>query len=254
MYGPPAKRHEGEMYGMAYGGQQADMYSQYSSGYQGPDRRSMQSPFPYPYGRDRMGPGQGPPQQSMAAQMLGAGSPSATSGEVPNMWPSRTDMPYPYPTRPAHASQMPSYPGMGGRGDDMDGMRPGPEGQWPGHRGGQSPFMSSSTGGPMVSMSSRQPPSPYQTNASMANHVSRAPSPASYQRSLEAHMSPSKAFMSAMKMPKPGMPGMPSGGCPPGMMPPNLHKDLNYPLGSVECTQPVLKPRRKLTSKDTGKK
>lgn len=237
------------MYGMPYGGQQADMYGQYGSGYPGPDRRSVQSPFPYSYGRERMGPGQGPPQHSMAAQMLGAGPPSASGGEVPNMWPSRTDMPYPYPTRPGHSSQMPSYPGMG-RGDDMDGMRAGPEGQWPGHRG-QSPFMSSSSGS-MASMSSRQPPSSYQTNPSMANHVSRAPSPASYQRSLESRMSPSKAFMSPMKMPKPGM-QMHSGG-PPGLMPPNLRKDLNYPLGSVEGTQPVLKPRRKLTSKDTGMK
>lgn len=65
-------------------------------------------------------------------------------------------------------------------------------------------------------------------------------------------MSPSKAFMTSMKMPKPGMP-MQSGG-PQGQMPPNLRKDLNYPLGSIEGTQPVLKPRRKLTSKDTGTK
>ncbi|XP_076155755.1 AT-rich interactive domain-containing protein 1B-like isoform X3 [Alosa pseudoharengus] len=247
MYGPPAKRHEGEMYGMPYGGQQADMYSQYGSGYPGPDRRSMQGQFPYAYGRERMAPGQGPPQHSMSAEMMGAGPPSANSGEVPNMWPSRTDMPYPYPTRPGHSSQMPTYPGMG-RGDDLDGMRGGPDGQWPGHRG-QPPFMSTSSGS-MAAMSSRQPPSSYQTNPSMVNHVSRAPSPASYQRSLESRMSPSKAFMTPMKMPKPGM-QMHSGG-PQGQMPPNLRKDLNYPLGSVEGTQPILKSRRKLTSKDTG--
>lgn len=39
---------------------------------------------------------------------------------------------------------------------------------------------------------------------------------------------------------------------PLGQFPPNLRKDLNYPPGSVEATIPILKPRRKLTSKDTG--
>uniref|UniRef100_A0A673NBU8 AT-rich interactive domain-containing protein 1B-like n=1 Tax=Sinocyclocheilus rhinocerous TaxID=307959 RepID=A0A673NBU8_9TELE len=105
MYGPPAKRHESEAYGMQYGGQQPDMYSQY--GY--PERRPMQSPFPYPYGRDRMQPGgQGPSQHSM---MSGGPPPSSNSSGGPqgNMWHTRHDMSYPYPGRQGHG---PPYTSM----------------------------------------------------------------------------------------------------------------------------------------------
>ncbi|KAK6304285.1 hypothetical protein J4Q44_G00248710 [Coregonus suidteri] len=256
MYGPTGKRHEGEMYAMQYGSQQPDMYNQYSTGYSGPERRPMQGQFPYPspYSRERMqvsGQGQHP-QHPMGPQMMAGGPPSNNGVEGPqgpNMWPSRTDMGYPYPNRQGAPSQVPPYCPMG-RGDDMEG-RPIQDGQWLGHGGHrQSSYMS----GGMTPMSSRQPPSAYQTSPSMANHLPRAPSPGSFQRSMEARMSPNKAvFMGSMKMPgKPGMPMPGQGSGHPGQVPPNLRRDLNYPLGSVEATMPLLKPRRKITSKDTG--
>ncbi|KAM3871321.1 AT-rich interactive domain-containing protein 1B-like [Diretmus argenteus] len=238
MYGPPSKRHEGDMYAMQYANQQPDMYNHYGGGYSGPERRPIQGQFPYPYPRDRMAPsGQG--QHSM---MAGGPTPNHAA-DGPNMWPSRTDLGYPYPNRQGAPSQIPPYGPMGR--DDIDG-RPGQE-QW--HR--QSPYMSSS--GAMPPLSSRQP-SAYPNSPSMANHLPRAPSPGAFQRSMESRMSPSKApFMSPMKMPKPGMamPGSQGTG-PLSQFPPNLRRDLNYPLGSVEATMPILKPRRKVTSKDTG--
>ncbi|XP_041703392.1 AT-rich interactive domain-containing protein 1B isoform X3 [Coregonus clupeaformis] len=256
MYGPPAKRHEGEMYAMQYRGQQPDMYNQYTTGYSGPERRPMQGQFPYhsPYSRERMqASSQGQhPQHSMGPQMM-SGGPPANNGvegpQGPNMWPSRTDMGYPYPNRQGAPSQVQPYGPMG-RGDDLEG-RPIQDGQWLGHGGHrQSSYM---TGG-MTPMSSRQPPSAYQTSPSMANHLPRAPSPGSFQRSMEARMSPNKAvFMGSMKMPgKPGMPMPGQGNGHPSQVTPNLLRDLNYPLGSVEATMPLFKPRRKITSKDTG--
>eukprot|EP00063_Salmo_salar_P090995 XP_014065830.1 PREDICTED: AT-rich interactive domain-containing protein 1B-like isoform X2 [Salmo salar] len=256
MYGPPGKRHEGEMYAMQYGSQQPDMYNQYNTGYSGPERRPMQGQFPYPspYSRERMqASGQGQhPQHPMGPQMMAGGPPSNNGVEGPqgpNMWPSRTDMGYPYSNRQGAPSQVPPYGPMG-RGEDMEG-RPIQDGQWLGHGGHrQSSYMS----GGMTPMSSRQPPSAYQTSPSMANHLPRAPSPGSFQRSMEARMSPNKAaYMGSMKMPgKPGMPMPGQGSGHPGQVPPNLRRDLNYPLGSVEATMPLLKPRRKITSKDTG--
>ncbi|KAF7658778.1 hypothetical protein LDENG_00007390 [Lucifuga dentata] len=227
MYGPPSKRHDSDVYAMQYTNQQPDMYNHYGGGQ-----------FPYPYTRDRMAPS-GQTQHSM---MGGGPTPNhATDGS--NMWPSRTDLGYPYPNRQGPPSQMPPYGSMGR--DDMDG-RPGQD-QW--HR--QSPYMSSSGGMPPMS---RQPPSAYSNSPSMANHLPRAPSPGAFQRSMESRMSPSKApFMSPMKMPKPGMAMLGSQGTGPlGHFPPNLRRDLNYPPGSVEATIPILKPRRKLISKDTG--
>uniref|UniRef100_A0A674AY35 AT-rich interaction domain 1B n=1 Tax=Salmo trutta TaxID=8032 RepID=A0A674AY35_SALTR len=253
MYGPPAKRHEGEMYAMQYRGQQPDMYNHYTTGYSGPERRPMQGQFPYPspYSRERMqASGQG--QHPQHPQMMSGGPPSNNGVEGPqgpNMWPSRTDMGYPYSNRQGAPSQVPPYGPMG-RGDDLEG-RPIQDGQWLGHGGHrQSSYMS----GGMTPMSSRQPPSAYQTSPSMANHLPRAPSPGSFQRSMEARMSPNKAvFMGSMKMPgKPGMPMPGQGNGHQGQVAPNLLRDLNYPLGSVEATMPVFKPRRKITSKDTG--
>lgn len=258
MYGPPAKRHEGEMYAMQYRGQQPDMYNHYTTGYSGPERRPMQGQFPYPspYSRERMqASGQGQhPQHPMGPQMMSGGPPSNNGVEGPqgpNMWPSSTDMGYPYPNRQGATSQVPPYGPMG-RGDDLEG-RPIQDGQWLGHGGHrQSSYMS----GGMTPMSSRQPPSAYQTSPSMTNHLPRAPSPGSFQRSMEARMSPNKAvFMGSMKMPgKPGIPMPGQGNGHQGQVAPNLLRDLNYPLGSVEATMPVFKPRRKITSKDTGKR
>ncbi|XP_039993649.1 AT-rich interactive domain-containing protein 1B-like isoform X2 [Xiphias gladius] len=237
MYGPPPKRHESDMYAMQYANQQQDMYNHYGGGYSGPEHRAIQGQFPYPYPRDRMAPS-GQSQHSL----MGGGPTPNHAADGPNMWPSRTDLGFPYPNRQGPPSQMPPYGSIGR--DDMDG-RPGQE-QW--HR--QSPYMSS---GGMPPLSSRQPSS-YSSSSSMANHLPRAPSPGAFQRSLDSRMSPSKVpFMSAMKMPKPGMAMMGSQGSGSmGQFPPNLRRDLNYPPGSVEATMPILKPRRKLISKDTG--
>ncbi|KAG7460618.1 hypothetical protein MATL_G00200640 [Megalops atlanticus] len=237
MYGPPAKRHEGEVYGLQYGGQQ-EMYPQYSGGYVGPERRPMQGSFPYGYGRERMqAPGQTAPQHGMPP-LQPSGS---AEGPQPNMWPSRTDMPYPYPNR---QGQGPPYPPMG-RGEDMEG-RPGQDGPWPRH-----PTQRHS----MPPMTTRPPLSSYQTPPAIPNHTSRAPSPASFQRSMEAHMSPNKAhFMASMKMAKGGVAMPSSQGAPPPLGQPVLpiQREVSFPPGAVEATQPVLKQRRKLTSKDTG--
>ncbi|XP_053191155.1 AT-rich interactive domain-containing protein 1B-like [Scomber japonicus] len=239
IYGPPPKRHESDMYAMQYPNQQPDIYNHYGGGYSGPEHRPIQGQFPYPYPRERMAPS-GQSQHSM----MGGGPTPNHAADGPNMWPSRTDLGYPYPNRQGPPSQMAPYGSIGR--DDMDG-RPGQD-QW--HR--QSPYMSSSGG--MTPLSSRQPPSSYSNSPSMANHLPRAPSPGAFQRSMDSRMSPSKIpFMSPMKMPKPGMAMMGSQGPGPlGQFPPNLRKDLNYPPGSVEATIPILKPRRKLTSKDTG--
>ncbi|XP_041669110.1 AT-rich interactive domain-containing protein 1B-like isoform X5 [Cheilinus undulatus] len=236
MYGPPPKRHESDMYAMQYANQQPDMYNHYSGGYS--EHRPLQGQFPFPYPRDRMAPS-GQSQHSM----MGGGPTTNHASDGPNMWPSRTDLGYPYPNRQGPPSQMPPYGSMSR--DDMDG-RPGQE---PWHR--QSPYMSSSGG--MPPMSSRQA-SPYSNSQSMANHLPRPPSPGPFQRSMDSRMSPSKApFMSPMKMHKPGMAMMgPQVSGPLGQFPPNLRRDLNYPPGSVESTMPTLKPRRKLSSKDTG--
>ncbi|XP_062413421.1 AT-rich interactive domain-containing protein 1B isoform X2 [Pungitius pungitius] len=242
MYGPPPKRHESDMYAMQYANQQPDMYNHYGGGYSGPEHRPVQGQFPYPYPRDRMAP----PAQSQHGMMAGGPTPNHAA-DGPNMWPSRTELGYPYPNRQGPPSQMAAY-GPVGR-DDADG-RPGQE-QW--HR--QSPYMSAAAaaaGGGMLPLSSRQPSS-YPNSPSMANHLSRAPSPGAFQRSMDSRMSPKASFMSPMKMPKPGMAMMgPQGGGGLGHFPPNLRRDLNYPPGSAEATMPILKPRRKLTSKDTG--
>ncbi|XP_064186653.1 AT-rich interactive domain-containing protein 1B-like isoform X2 [Anguilla rostrata] len=259
MYGPPPKRQDGgEGFGLQYGSQQAEVYNQYGGGYPGPERRPLQGPYPYPYGRERMqasgpSPQQPPPQLAMSPQMMG-GPPGSGEGPQPGAWPPRTDMPYPYPSRQGASAQGPPYPAMG-RGDDME-ARTNHDGPWAQRQAAFLPPPSSS----MPAMTTRPLPSSYQTPPSMPNHAPRAPSPASFQRSMEAHLSPSKApFMSSMKMPKMGVavPGSQGGG--PAGHPPSTAsqaqataQDLNFPLGSVECTMPILKLRRKITSKDTG--
>ncbi|KAF2974428.1 hypothetical protein EK904_009988 [Melospiza melodia maxima] len=188
MYGPPAKRHEGDMYNMQYGNQQQEMYNQYGNAYTGPDRRPMQGQYPYPYNRERMqGPGQ-MQQHGIPPQMIGGPMQSSSSSEGPqqNMWPTRNDMPYPYQNRqgPGGPAQAPPYPGMN-RTDDMmvPDQRINHESQWPSHVNQRQPsYMSSSASMQPIT---RPPQSSYQTPPSMPNHISRAPSPASFQRSLE---------------------------------------------------------------------
>uniref|UniRef100_A0A8C4YS84 AT-rich interaction domain 1B n=1 Tax=Gopherus evgoodei TaxID=1825980 RepID=A0A8C4YS84_9SAUR len=254
MYGPPAKRHEGDMYNMQYGNQQQEMYNQYSNTYSGPDRRPIQGQYPYPYNRERMqGPGQ-IQQHGIPPQMIGGPMQSSSTSEGPqqNMWPTRNDMPYPYQNRqgPGGPAQAPPYPGMN-RTDDMmvPDQRINHESQWPSHVNQRQPsYMSSSASMQPIT---RPPQSSYQTPPSMPNHISRAPSPASFQRSLENRMSPSKSpFLPSMKMQKviPTVPVSQVTGPPP--QPPPIRREITFPPGSVEASQPVLKPRRKITSKD----
>ncbi|XP_072851042.2 AT-rich interactive domain-containing protein 1B isoform X3 [Pogona vitticeps] len=254
MYGPPAKRPDGDMFNMQYGNHQQEMFNQYSSTYSGPDRRPMQGQYPYAYSRERMqGPGQ-IQQHAIPSQMIGGPLQSSASSEGPqqNMWPTRNDMSYPYQNRqgPGGPAQAPPYPGMN-RTEDMmvPEQRINHESQWPSHVNQRQPsYMSSSASMQPIT---RPPQSSYQTPPSMPNHISRAPSPASFPRSHENRMSPSKSpFLPSMKMAK-VMPTVPvpqiTG---PPVQPPPIRREITFPPGSVEASQPVLKPRRKITSKD----
>ncbi|XP_015447389.2 AT-rich interactive domain-containing protein 1B isoform X4 [Pteropus alecto] len=252
MYGPPAKRHEGDMYNMQYGSQQQELYNQYGGSYSGPDRRPVQGQYAYPYSRERMqGPGQVQPHGIPPPMMGGPMQSSSSEGPQQSMWATRNDMPYPYPNRqgPGGPAQAPPYPGMN-RTDDMmvPDQRINHESQWPSHVSQRQPYMSSSASMQPIT---RPPQSSYQTPPSLPNHISRAPSPASFQRSLESRMSPSKSpFLPSMKMQK-VMPAVPTSqvtGPPP--QPPPIRREITFPPGSVEASQPVLKQRRKITSKD----
>ncbi|XP_041420391.1 AT-rich interactive domain-containing protein 1B isoform X7 [Xenopus laevis] len=252
MYVPQAKRHEGEMYNMQYGSQQQDMYNQYGNSYSGQERRPMQGQYPYPYNRERMqGPGQ-MQQHSMGSQFMGGSmQSSASEGAQQTMWASRNDMPYSYQVRqgPASATQAGSYSAMN-RSDDMMGpdQRMNHDNQWSSHGNQRQPSYMSPTAA--MQPITRAPPSSYQTPPSMPNHISRAPSPASFQRSLENRMSPSKSpFLPSMKMQK-GLATTTASQSTvtPAQVP--VRREICFPPGSVETTQAILKPRRKVTSKD----
>uniref|UniRef100_A0A8C7ENL6 AT-rich interaction domain 1B n=1 Tax=Neovison vison TaxID=452646 RepID=A0A8C7ENL6_NEOVI len=252
MYGPPAKRHEGDVYNMQYGGQQQELYSQYGGSYSGPDRRPLQGQYPYPYNRERMqGPAQMQPHAIPPQMMGGPMQSSSSEGPQQSMWATRNDLPYPYQSRqgPGGPGQAPPYPGMN-RTDDMmvPDQRINHESQWPSHVSQRQPYMSSPASMQPIT---RPPQSSYQTPPSLPNHVSRAPSPASFQRSLESRMSPSKSpFLPSLKMQKvlPTVPTAQVTGPPP--QPPPIRREITFPPGSVEASQPVLKQRRKITSKD----
>uniref|UniRef100_A0A667ZJH9 AT-rich interactive domain 1B n=1 Tax=Myripristis murdjan TaxID=586833 RepID=A0A667ZJH9_9TELE len=257
---PPAKRHEGEAYGVQqYGAQQPDVFGPYAAGggaYMGPERRPVQGQYPYPYARDRMPPGaQGPPQHSM----MGAGpapvSGGPGDGPQANMWHPRTEVGYPYPGR---QGQGPPYPGLG-RGEEPEGRAP-QDGPWPpGHPGQrQPPFpphssstsSSSSSSSSVPPLPSRQPPSSYQSGPALPNHVSRAHSPSSFPRPMGGSLSPNSApYMASMK--KAGVPGAPAGPAPAPSLP-LVQREVSFPPSSVEATPPKLKSRRRLTAKDTG--
>lgn len=269
VYGPPAKRHEGDIYPytsqqqgpQASGGPQSqpDMYNQYNT-YPGSDRRppGSQSQFPFGFGRDR-GPNAGGPnaQPSMQPQMMGSSMsgpmPTVPDGPQGPMWAGRNEMNYPnYHNRqgpPGAISQTSGYHTMN-RPDDMipPDQRVNHEGPWPGHvNQRQSPYGQGPTGPPM----SRTLQPNYQTSQ---NHIPQVSSPVPMPRPIENRTSPSKVpyMHPGMKIQKAGPPVPASHIAQPPVHPPLIRRDVAFPPGSVESSQPILKPRRRLTMKDIG--
>ncbi|XP_066494431.1 AT-rich interactive domain-containing protein 1A isoform X1 [Tiliqua scincoides] len=283
-YGPPAKRHEGEMYSVPYSagqGQaqqqlppaqaqqpsqqqpaqpspQQELYNQYGNAYSATDRRppaGPQSQFPFQFGRDRVSapPGSGT-QQSLPPQMMGGPIQSTPEGpQQGTLWQGRNEMGYSFPNRQSSGSapQGPAYHGVA-RTDEMlhPDQRVNHEGPWPSHGNRQPPYGPSAPVPPMT-----RPPQPsYQTPPSMQNHIPQVSSPAPLPRPVENRTSPSKSpfLHSGMKMQKAGPPVPASHITPATVQPPMIRRDITFPPGSVEATQPVLKQRRRLTTKDIG--
>ena len=272
---PPAKRHEGDPYPLQYSGPQPEVYGPYAGGggggggYMGPDRRPIPGQYPYPYPRDRIPPGaaQGPQKPAMMSGGPPVSGDSGDRDQAPgHMWHHRTDMGYPYPGRPGQGqgqgqgpqypgrpAQGQAYPGMG-RGEDPEGRGP-QDSQWPpghpGHRQPPFPPHASPSLSPSMGPPSASPPSPFPAGATMANHVPRAPSP-SFPRPMGGSPSPGPVgpYMAVLKKGSPGPGPSPAGG--PGQTLPLVQRELSFPPGAVEATQPRLTPRRRLTPKDTG--
>uniref|UniRef100_A0A3B4YBD3 AT-rich interaction domain 1A n=1 Tax=Seriola lalandi dorsalis TaxID=1841481 RepID=A0A3B4YBD3_SERLL len=263
-YGPPAKRHEGEMYNVPYSGQQQpgpqstgpqaqqDMYNQYNA-YPGGDRRppGPQNQFPFPFGRDRGPSSAGPNSQSpMPPQMMASPMPPGPDGPQGPMWQGRTEMGYPnYPNRqgPPVPGQGPGYHAMN-RSEEMmpSDQRMNHEGQWPGHvNQRQPPFGPGGSGPPMT----RPLPSTYQTSQ---NHIPQVSSPAPMPRPMESRTSPSKSpyMHPGIKVQKAGPPVPASHIGQAPVQQPMIRRDVAFPPGSIEASQPHLKPRRRLTMKD----
>uniref|UniRef100_A0A3B4YBN4 AT-rich interaction domain 1A n=1 Tax=Seriola lalandi dorsalis TaxID=1841481 RepID=A0A3B4YBN4_SERLL len=253
-YGPPAKRHEGEMYNSTGPQAQQDMYNQYNA-YPGGDRRppGPQNQFPFPFGRDRGPSSAGPNSQSpMPPQMMASPMPPGPDGPQGPMWQGRTEMGYPnYPNRqgPPVPGQGPGYHAMN-RSEEMmpSDQRMNHEGQWPGHvNQRQPPFGPGGSGPPMT----RPLPSTYQTSQ---NHIPQVSSPAPMPRPMESRTSPSKSpyMHPGIKVQKAGPPVPASHIGQAPVQQPMIRRDVAFPPGSIEASQPHLKPRRRLTMKDIG--
>ncbi|MEE6527616.1 hypothetical protein FKM82_029111 [Ascaphus truei] len=286
-YGPPSKRHEGEMYSAPYSGAQGgqgqqppppqqqppsasgapppqgqpptaptsqqpqDPYGQYGGSYpQGAERRSTpsgQNQFPFQFGRERVSasPG-GNSQPPLPANIMGG------SGDGQGaMWQGRSEMGYNYQSRqgpPSTNAQGPGYHSGPSRGEEMlhTDQRLGHEGQWQPHVNRPQPPYVPAPGPPLVRA---PPPTGYQASPSMPNHLPQVASPAA-PRALEARTSPSKSPF--LKMQKAGPPVPASHIVPAPSQPPLIRRDITFPPGSVEATQPMLKPRRRLTAKEIG--
>ncbi|KAJ8340808.1 hypothetical protein SKAU_G00330990 [Synaphobranchus kaupii] len=265
VYGPPVKRHEGEMYSVPFSGQQSgvpppqqDMYNQYSNAYPGPapDRRApgTQSQFPFPFNRDR-GPSSAGPNapSSMGPQMMGSPLQAAPEGPQSGMWQGRNEMSYSgFPGRqgtPGGPAQGPGYHGISRSEELMAGDQRMNHQEWAGHVTQRQPTYSSA-GTPMP-----RPMQPnYQSLQSMQNHIPQVSSPAPMPRPLESRTSPSKSpyMHGGIKMQKAGPPVPASHIATPPTQPPLIRRDITFPPGSVEATPPVLKPRRRLNTKDIG--
>uniref|UniRef100_A0A8C7LL76 ARID domain-containing protein n=1 Tax=Oncorhynchus mykiss TaxID=8022 RepID=A0A8C7LL76_ONCMY len=279
---PPAKRHEGEMYSGPFSAGlqqqqpqqqpgaasappagQPEMYQlQYSSGsFPGTDRRlpGPQGQFPFPFNRERMQATTGPnAQPSMPPQMMQP-SPDGPQGGA---WQGRGEMNYPgnYPNRqggpPGGSAQGPGHLGMNRGSEEImsSEQRMNHEGQWgPGQMGPrQPPYVPGGTAPPMT----RTLQSNYQSAQAMQNHIPQVSSPSPMPRGgpMESRTSPSKSpyMHSGVKMQKAGPPVPASHIVPQSVQSPLIRRDMPFPPGSVEATHPILKPRRRLTTKDIG--
>uniref|UniRef100_A0A7M4E8S5 AT-rich interaction domain 1A n=1 Tax=Crocodylus porosus TaxID=8502 RepID=A0A7M4E8S5_CROPO len=239
-------------------GQGQDMYNQYGSTYPATDRRPSGGPqnqFPFQFSRERVSapPGSNA-QQNMPPQMMGGPIQSTPEGpQQGTMWQGRNEIGYSYPNRQSTGStpQGPAYHGVN-RTDEIlhSDQRVNHEGPWPSHGNRQPPYGPAAPVPPMT----RPPQSNYQTPPSMQNHIPQVSSPAPLPRPLENRTSPSKSpfLHSGMKMQKAGPPVPASHIAPAAVQPPMIRRDITFPAGSVEATQPVLKQRRRLTAKDIG--
>nr|XP_057940346.1 AT-rich interactive domain-containing protein 1A isoform X3 [Doryrhamphus excisus] len=271
---PPSKRHESEYSGPFPGGQpppqqqqqggvsapssgQQEPYNQYSGSgpYPGSDRRppGPGNQYPFPFGRDRMQGGAGPnAQPTMPPQMMQSGPDGPQGG----MWQGPRDMNYQnYHGRqggPGGPTQGPGYPGMN-RSEEMmsSEQRMNHENQWGGQMGPRQP--SYGPAGPGQQMP-RSVQSNYQSPQGVQNHIPQVSSPASMPRPMESRTSPSKSpyMHGVMKMQKAGPPVPASHIVPSSVQSPLIRRDMPFPMGSIEASHPLLKPRRRLTMKDIG--
>uniref|UniRef100_UPI00358F39A5 AT-rich interactive domain-containing protein 1B-like isoform X2 n=1 Tax=Myxine glutinosa TaxID=7769 RepID=UPI00358F39A5 len=253
MYGPTSKRHEPDPYSMPYGPQppSADTFGSFSSPAGFSDRRPHPPPpsasashFPFSYipsERATLGPSPAQLPTSLSdapvAQSQGQWGPGGC-----------TELTYPmYPGR--GPGQTSSYVGMGrsqhqGHGplptgdDGLVGDACGRQMDW--HYGQR---MGHSTFGLGVH--------PHQASAATGHHPSyRTPSPANYP---PVASSKGSSLSSTVRLQKfvPQVPTSHLAGTsqPSSLLPPRKEAPT-FPPGSVEATQPNLKPRRKLSAKD----
>uniref|UniRef100_A0A8C6SUQ9 AT rich interactive domain 1Aa (SWI-like) n=1 Tax=Neogobius melanostomus TaxID=47308 RepID=A0A8C6SUQ9_9GOBI len=248
---PPSQQQQGGSSAPSSG--QQEPYNQYgaSGPYSGPDRRppGPGNQFPFTYGRERMQGATGPnAQPNMPPQMM-------QPGPEGGMWQGPRDMNYQnYPSRqggPGGPPQGHSYAGMNRSEEMMTEQRMNHDGQWSGQMGQrQPPYGPSGPGQPM----SRSAQSSYQPPQGVQNHIPQVTSPASMPRSMDSGVSPNKTqyMHGVMKMQKAGPPVPASHIVPPSVQSPLIRRDIPFPQGSIEASQPVLKPRRRLTMKDIG--
>nr|KAF6443098.1 AT-rich interaction domain 1A [Molossus molossus] len=170
--------------------------------------------YPYggPYDRVRTEPGIGP-----------EGNMGSTGAPQPNLMPSNPDSGMYSPSRyPPQQQQQQQRHDSYGNQFSTQGTPSG------------SPFPSQQT--------------------TMYQQQQQVSSPAPLPRPMENRTSPSKSpfLHSGMKMQKAGPPVPASHIAPAPVQPPMIRRDITFPPGSVEATQPVLKQRRRLTMKDIG--
>ncbi|XP_061772090.1 AT-rich interactive domain-containing protein 1A isoform X1 [Nerophis ophidion] len=271
---PPSKRHESEYSGSFPGGQPPpqqqqqggvptpspvpqEPYNQYSGSgpYPGSERRppGPGNQYPFPFGRDRMQGATGPnAQPAMPPQMMQPGPEGPQGG----MWQGPRDMNYQnYHGRqggPGGPPQGPGYPSMS-RSEEMmsSEQRMNHENQWGGQMGlRQPPYGPAGPGQPIP----RSVQTNYQTSQGVQNHIPQVSSPASMPRPMESRTSPNKSpyMHGVMKMQKAGPPVPASHIVPSSVQSPLIRRDMPFPMGSIEASHPLLKPRRRLTMKEIG--